>query len=400
MFRLLRRQALRDSLVTIALLAAIVALVSAPTQAVDGAKNGLDLCCNVIIPSLFPFFVLSSMAVDLGLAAYLGRLLEGIMRPVFRVSGSCAIAVVLGFIGGYPLGAKTALELYRQGLCTKVETERLLAFCNNSGPAFILGVVGVGVFGSSTIGLLLYASHCAASLLTGLMFRFYGTKQDKQAPCTHAKPIATTTIPAAFTSGVVRSFSSTLNICAFVIFFSAMLQLLASYGAFTALANLLALLGISPHVAPQLVAGLLELTSGVSSLSGAANSVGTISMAAFMLGWAGLSVHCQVLCFLVDGGLSPRTYLLGKLMHGTIAAALTYVLASKLSLSYPVSYYLNAQAQVITQLDVRYILPVTLAISTVCWLALVFLCRHLTRKMGGKSVTYDVYWRGSRKDRS
>lgn len=384
MFRLLRRQTLRDSLVTIALLAAIVALVSAPTQAVDGAKNGLDLCCNVIIPSLFPFFVLSSMAVDLGLAAYLGRLLEGIMRPVFRVSGSCAIAVVLGFIGGYPLGAKTALELYRQGLCTKVETERLLAFCNNSGPAFILGVVGVGVFGSSTIGLLLYASHCAASLLTGLMFRFYGTKQDKQAPCTHAKPIATTTIPAAFTSGVVRSFSSTLNICAFVIFFSAMLQLLASYGAFTALANLLALLGISPHVAPQLVAGLLELTSGVSSLSGAANSVGTISMAAFMLGWAGLSVHCQVLCFLIDSDISPRTYLLGKLMHGTISAFLTYFLATRLSLTYPVSFYLNSQTQILTQLDFRCILPVSLSISLLCWLLLVLLCRYLTRKTGGK----------------
>lgn len=384
MFRLLRRQALRDSLVTIALLAAIVALVSAPTQAVDGAKNGLDLCCNVIIPSLFPFFVLSSMAVDLGLAAYLGRLLEGIMRPVFWVSGSCAIAVVLGFIGGYPLGAKTALELYRQGLCTKVETERLLAFCNNSGPAFILGVVGVGVFGSSTIGLLLYASHCAASLLTGLMFRFYGTKQDKQAPCTHAKPIATTTIPAAFTSGVVRSFSSTLNICAFVIFFSAMLQLLASYGAFTALANLLALLGISPHVAPQLVAGLLELTSGVSSLSGAANSVGTISMAAFMLGWAGLSVHCQVLCFLIDSDISPRTYLLGKLMHGTISAFLTYFLATRLSLTYPVSFYLNSQTQILTQLDFRCILPVSLSISLLCWLLLVLLCRYLTRKTGGK----------------
>lgn len=384
MFRLLRQKALRDSLVTLALLAAIAALVSAPTQAVDGAKNGLNLCCNVIIPSLFPFFVLSSMAVDLGLAAYLGHLLEGIMRPLFRVSGSCAIAVVLGFIGGYPLGAKTALELYRQGLCTKVETERLLAFCNNSGPAFILGVVGVGVFGSSEIGLLLYASHCVASLLTGLIFRFYGTGKEKKAPAAHTKPITTTTIPAAFTGAVVRSFTSTLNICAFVIFFSAILQLLSYYGAFTALAHLLSLLGVSPQFAPQLVAGLLELTSGVSSLGGMASSVGTISMAAFMLGWAGLSVHCQVLCFLVDGGLSPRTYLAGKFLHGIISAILTYLLASRLSLTYPVSYYLNSQTQSLIQLDFHHILPVTLGISTLCWIAMVFLCRHLAGKIGGK----------------
>lgn len=384
MFRILKKRVFRDSLVAIALLLVITALIVVPSQAVTGAKNGLNLCVNVIIPSLFPFFVLSSMIVDLGLAAYLGRLLEGIMRPLFRISGSCAIAVVLGFIGGYPLGAKTALELYRQGMCTKVEAERLLAFCNNSGPAFILGVVGAGIFGSSEIGLLLYASHCVASLITGLLFRFYGGDDPVLAATHYTKPISTTTLPAAFTSAVVRSFSSTLNICAFVIFFSAMLQLMRACGGFSALAHLLSLLGISPQWAPQLVAGLLELTSGVSSLSGGPNSIGSISMAAFMLGWAGLSVHCQVLCFLIDGDISPRTYLVGKLMHGTIAAALTYVLASKLSLSYPVSYYLNSQARVLTQLDVRHILPVTLAISAGCWLALVLLCRYLTRKMAGK----------------
>lgn len=385
MFRILKKRFFRDSLLSIALICIITALILVPSQAMTGAKNGLSLCFNVIIPSLFPFFVLSSLAVDLGLAAYLGRLLEGVMRPLFRVSGSCAIAVVLGFVGGYPLGAKTALELYRQGLCSKVETERLLAFCNNSGPAFILGVVGAGIFGSGQIGLLLYASHCLASLLTGLLFRFYGreTPSSCAAP-SHSKPIAATTVPAAFTGAVVRSFSSTLNICAFVTFFSAMLQLMTACGVFSALAQLLSLVGVSPQRAPQLVAGLLELTSGVSSLGGVTNSPGSISMAAFMLGWAGLSVHCQVLCFLIDGDLSPRTYLLGKLMHGIIAALLTYALATRLSLTYPVSFYLNSQTKILTQLDFRRILPVSLSISVLCWLLLVLLCRYLSRKTGGK----------------
>ena len=80
MFRVLRRKWLRDLLLTAALLAATAALVAAPSQAIEGAKNGLALCGNVIIPSLFPFFVLSSLVVDLGLAAYLGRALEKVMR--------------------------------------------------------------------------------------------------------------------------------------------------------------------------------------------------------------------------------------------------------------------------------------------------------------------------------
>ena len=122
--RLLREQKVRDALAGLALLIATAGLVAAPGEAIAGAKDGLTLCFNVIVPSLFPFFVLSSLVVDLGLAAYLGRAMEGLMRPLFRVSGSCAAAVALGFIGGYPVGARTALQLYQQGLCSKPEAER------------------------------------------------------------------------------------------------------------------------------------------------------------------------------------------------------------------------------------------------------------------------------------
>ena len=101
MLRLLRQQKVRDALAGLALLIATAGLVAAPGEAIAGAKDGLVLCFNVIVPSLFPFFVLSSLVVDLGLAAYLGRALEGLMRPLFRVSGSCAAAVALGFIGYY-----------------------------------------------------------------------------------------------------------------------------------------------------------------------------------------------------------------------------------------------------------------------------------------------------------
>ena len=104
--RLLTEKKIRDALVGFALLVATAGLVLAPDQAIAGAKDGLTLCFNVIVPSLFPFFVLSSLVVDLGLAAYLGRAMERLMRPLFRVSGSCAAAIALGFIGGYPVGGQ------------------------------------------------------------------------------------------------------------------------------------------------------------------------------------------------------------------------------------------------------------------------------------------------------
>ncbi len=392
MLRILRQRWLRDGLATIAVVVSAAALVAAPEQAMEGAKNGLALCFNVIVPSLFPFFVLSSLVVDLGLAAYLGRALEGIMRPLFRVSGSCSAAVALGFIGGYPVGARTALQLYQQGLCSKVEAERLLAFCNNSGPAFIFGVVGAGVFGDGRVGLLLYLTHTLASLLVGLLFRFHGGgKRAASRGVRQTKPIRTVTVPAAFTGAVTRSFQSTLNICAFVVFFSVVLQLLAAWGVLSALAEVLGLLGLSEEWARRLVAGLLELSSGVSSLTGGAGLAGRASMAAFMLGWAGLSVHCQVLSFLLDSGLSVRTYLAGKLCHGLLAAGLTWLATRLFPISQSVSHYLLEQTESIAALDFSTALAISTCAAFGCWLAFTALCAALAGKRCGKRPGNRVY---------
>lgn len=374
------------------LTAAAAALVGAPQTAAAGAKEGLDLCANVIVPSLFPFFVLSALVVDLGLAARLGRLMEGLMLPLFRVSGSCAAAVALGFIGGYPVGAQTAIRLYKQGLCSKVEAERLLAFCNNSGPAFILGVVGAGIFGDGRVGLLLYLTHAAASLLVGLLFRFHGGRETG-APLGGPAPIGTVKLSAAFTGSVHRSLQSILNICGFVVLFSVVLKLMTAYGALNILAKLLRYLGLQPEWAKRLVAGLLELSSGVSSLASGGSFAELASMAAFMLGWAGLSVHCQVLSFLTDSGLSARTYLAGKLCHGVLAAGLTWAAAQLLRLDISVGHFLTQQANTLAELEFHATLAASVGTALAVGLLLAFICRPKLRKKGGKKSDHPVYYK-------
>ena len=118
----------RDLILGIALLGGAAALVLWPELTMEAMRDGIRLCGNVILPSLFPFFVLSSLVVELGMSRYLGKLLEPIMVPLFRVSGSCAAALALGFIGGYPVGARTAIQLYENGQCSRTEAERLWAF--------------------------------------------------------------------------------------------------------------------------------------------------------------------------------------------------------------------------------------------------------------------------------
>ena len=123
----------------VALFAAII-LIN-PGTASDAAKSALITCANSVIPSLFPFFVCSRMLIELGAAQKLGRVFSGIMTPFFGVGGGGALAFVLGIISGYPIGAKTVADLVTSGECSKSEGEKLLGYCNNSGPLFILGAV-------------------------------------------------------------------------------------------------------------------------------------------------------------------------------------------------------------------------------------------------------------------
>jgi sporulation integral membrane protein YlbJ len=327
-----------------------------PAESIAAARDGLELCANVIIPSLFPFFVLSTLVVETGVTRYLGRLLEPVMRPLFNVGGGCVAAFVLGFIGGYPVGAKTVISLFENGDCTKTEAERLLSFCNNSGPAFIFGVVGAGVFSSSMIGLLLYLAHSFASIIVGILFRGWGRSGKRSGGARKAAPPAPENFAAAFTGSVKSSVQSMINICGFVIFFTVFIRLLFISGFIPWLAGLLGVLlgplGFDSRWAERLLTGFIELSSGVWSLKDAAGQLtGSVAMAAFMLGWAGLSVHCQVLSFIGSSGLSVRTYIYGKFIQGILSAVFMLAIARVFLSDVTAAGYLAEQVTSLASVD-------------------------------------------------
>ena len=383
MARILKNRRLVDVLTALGLLGAIAALLIYPAEAVAAAKSGLALCGNVIIPSLFPFFVLSSLCVELGLIHYLGRALEPVMEPLFGVGGACSAAFALGIIGGYPVGARTAIALYDKGCCTKREAERLLAFCNNSGPAFILGVVGAGVFGSSRVGVVLYLTHVASSVLVGALFRIAAGKK-AGGGSGRAQTRARMPFPAAFTASVKDAFSSVLSICGFVIFFTVVIRIAFLSGAMSALSGalgtLLRPLGFGPEWAEKLLIGAIEMSSGVWSLQSASGTLtGKMAMAAFILGWAGVSVHCQVLSFIGASGLSTRPYLLGKLLHGAVSAALTAAVCRAIPLETSATGYYASRVAAIAQMDFSTVLRASLTACALI-LLLLFSCAALYRK--------------------
>ena len=103
----------------------LIGLVVYPSQWVDAGRRGVELCLRVIVPSLFPFFVISSLSQSMGATDKLGKPLSFVLYPLFGVRGGAAAAMVLGLFGGYPVGAKCVGELYSAGGISKSSAEIL-----------------------------------------------------------------------------------------------------------------------------------------------------------------------------------------------------------------------------------------------------------------------------------
>ena len=297
---------LKNALLLALLAAFAAALVLCPAEASDAARQGLSLCLQTVLPSLFPFFVLSSLCVSTGVADALGRMLEPVMRPLFRLSGTGAAAVVLGLVGGYPVGARTAAELYRGGAVSKEEAERLLCFCNNAGPGFVLGVCGGAVLQSSRAGLCLCLVHAASAILSGIVLCRFGGASRSRARGEAPRRLSRRAGAAVFSSAVRDSFAAVWSVCGYVVLFAVLLRFVSL---------LLPARAAASRWTPLLLGGI-ELTNGVLSLS---PDRGGFVLCAVLLGWGGLSVHAQTLSVLEDTGLSARWYFPGKALQAMVS---------------------------------------------------------------------------------
>lgn len=299
---------------------AAMGLLLFPKITVQAAARGLSVCAQAIVPSLFPFFVITNLWVSLGYAGSLSRLAAGLMEPVFHLPGEAASALVLGCVGGYPVGAQVTARLYKERAVDRETAAQMLFFCSNAGPAFIFGVVGAGIFQSAAIGAALYGIHLLSALLLGFLFRPKQRPPHKSMPDADPGPVP---FSRAFTQAVRQAGETALQVCVFVLFFS----ILTGYLSYFAPA------AVRETAWFPVLLGSLELAGGAGLLAESACSASwKLCAAAFLLGWGGLCVHSQTLALLSETDLPAGRYLLGKLFHGLLSGLLALVAAPFLPL--------------------------------------------------------------------
>ncbi len=288
-------------------------ILFASDTAIDYMKKGLILCSATVIPSLFPFMVISELIVSSGIGIRLSRFFSRPMRALFGISEAGAAAYLLGAVCGFPIGAKTAAAMYDRGDIGKGEFERLLTFCNNPGSAFVISAVGVSLLGNELAGMIIYACVILSSVIVGIFGKLFTHNKNcgnDLQPVIVSNEIGMTGI----TNAVQSSALSMLTVCAYVVFFSAFV------GCIGALLSRLAL----PLEAFACIFGFFELSSGVGAAAELDNKLLAILLCALFSGWSGLSVHFQIMSVCSGKGVSFKPYFIAKAAQGIICALLAY----------------------------------------------------------------------------
>lgn len=268
-----------------------------------GAKKGLELCIQTVIPSLFPFFILSILLTGVMMGRTM-RILHPLSR-LFQIPKGAEMLLVCGMLGGYPVGAQCISQAYEQGYLNHQDARRMIAFCSNCGPAFLFGMIG-GIFDEIWIPWALWAIHLISAWITSLVLpagnpRGVSIKND---------------ISLTVQQALNKALRIMASVCGWVIVFRIAIEFLHSW--------FLWMLPIEVQVA---VCGILELSNGCIELRHIEDIGLRFMMCAGFLGFGGLCVTMQTYS-VISAKLDHGLYFPGKLLQCCVSLLLASLVAA------------------------------------------------------------------------
>ena len=305
---MIQRKTLRSALAALPILAAIVCLLISPAKYGKSITEGISLWAVCVLPATFPFLFLTALFTQLSLFEGLSRRLSPLFSKGFRVSGAGGCAAILSALSGYPVGARSVLDLYESGRVGKEEVFRVACLASTTGPMFLVGAVGNGMFSSPSLGWIMLVCHFAAVWGVCFILRFFG-RQPRPA------------------EGILKHEKNSL----YDSLYNAVISILCVGGAialFNAFSEML--LSFLPHMSPFFegtVRGLMEMTAGCKVFSGDPSPL-SAAMCCFLVTFGGSCVLMQQLTFLTRTGVKPLPFIAVKFLQGLLAGVLCFFAAS------------------------------------------------------------------------
>ena len=270
----------------------------------QGVLDGLSFSVKTIIPTLFPFFILSDIWADVFVISQNG-IVSKCFQKTFHLNKVSITAFILGLICGFPVGVKTAAQLYKDKRITKEELSHICGFANNPSAAFVISGVGAGILGNIFTGIRLYIAVIISAIIVGIIFR------QKDVSLVDSDVISRQSF--SLVESIKNAALSSLNVMAYIVFFSALTSLVSVI--------------TNNSFVTTIFSVFFEVGNAVNSISKIENidKPLCLSLIGFALGFSGLSVHLQAFSFL-PREVSKKRYLFMKLIQAVICALLILII--------------------------------------------------------------------------
>ena len=322
-------------------------LLRFPEKTSDGIREGLEISAQVLIPTLFPFLVFSSLIVNSDLCTSLSSHFEKITKLLFSQSEQCFAVFLMSLVGGYPVGAGMIKSLYEKGEITRDEGQRMLLFCFNTAPAFAISTVGFGMLKSQRMGVVINISVILSALIIGILTRFIKTDEGYYKKQTEIFP------KYSFSQNLVNSVSQSINsifmICAWVMLFTCIISLSD--------------IVTDNETVKNFICSVCEVTSGCKFLYDKV----PIPVLAGIISFGGLCTHLQIMSAIVVLKLKYVHFLVSRI----IGAALSMVICQVIINVFPQSTQVISIGQKPVYTEHVTSFAITAALLALCGLILI-----------------------------
>ncbi len=285
----------------------------------ESVKTGIDIWYNSLLPSLFPFLIITHLMIKLDFI----KPIKEILKPIFnilKIDANISFVLIMSILGGTPTNAGCIKELYKEKRISKIEAEKALTFTYFSNPLFILGTVGIVFLNNKHIGLLIFLSHILSEIIIYIIFNhliktnfIYEKTNISSSIKTFIKEEKEKHFSKILTESIKEAFNTCLMILGTIIFIYVLTESFSFLMPKNPLIN-------------STIRGILEITSGLSNISNLNIDIlykGILST--MLISFGGISIYIQIISILEDTDLSTFPYFIARILHSSISGIMFYI---------------------------------------------------------------------------
>lgn len=294
---------------------------------------GISICLNILIPSMFVFLIICDFFQQTNILNFALKPLEPIFEKLFKIDKKLTSTLFFSLICGYPTGAYLLANLLEKKQISKKTAERLICFCVNAGPAFLIGAISIPLTGRIIFGIFLFISQIGAFLVVGTLCSLGKKKENIKISIINKKNFA-----EIFVNSVNKSIKTMAMICGFAIIFSAIIGLIFKFSSQNIQNN---------QILRALISGLLEITNGLSQFKQIEN-LNTFLLLAFLTSFGGFCVHFQLKAILSKFEISFKKFYIWRVVYLLTSVAICTFLFKTMNISITTCAALNFKPAIST----------------------------------------------------